>query len=316
MNNFDNNSISTSTNLHSMISIDSVLQDVFRIVQQNVDIMGIDDIRESASFAATHLYTYKFYETALCVVPVMNHKAVIPNYYSIESVWFNENLDKNLYTDNIIIKDVILNQDGVGQLTPKSIFSVKNTLNKFMWVPANLGHSVAGMMGIRDSFNKINSAISSSQVSDNPYLDSLQGEYKESNISDCCNVTFSVSNCILTLNKQEGYVAVIYKRLCRDEEGSLLIPNVPIVLEAIRAYVMWEISEAESFLHREGSESKAEKWLNRWEKLSTAASGKLMMPNLPEWVSTIKTNRMITNDTYDRHYDYNWGNESFNFGFY
>jgi hypothetical protein len=316
--NYQNNDIIATSSFasHSMISLDAVLKDVFRIIEQNGDVMSIDDIRESAAFAASHLYNYKFYELALCIRPLNNFKTAIPDYYSIESVWYNEGLnDTDVYTESVQVKDIILNEEGIGKLTPKDVYFVKKSFSRYSWKPATMGHTVSGMMGMRDRMHDLNSSITSStEYSENPYLRNVPGEFIKTNVQDCCNTTFSISDCILTLNKESGYVAIIYKRVTTDENGSPLIPNIPIVFEAIRAYVMWEIFERESFLHREGSDQKAMKWQDRWEKLSMNASGKLMMPSLPEWVSMISTTRMMTNDPFERHYDYFWGNEQFNFG--
>lgn len=281
--------ITSSHNTKNLVNIKSVLQDIYRIVEQRGDIFSEDDMIESASAAASHLFNYKFLETAICIKCVDNHKVVLDDYYDVWHVMYKDCLEGDELNDIIQTTKVELSEDGTGQVTYNDVYDVRRSLSHYSWNNMTLAHSIAGM------------------------VDACADDI---GFHDCCNYTYSVKGDVMSVSPKDGYVIVVYRRILRDEDGDLLIPNIANVNEAIRTYVLWEMHEKEFNMHREGSVSRVDRYFARWQEQSAAAMSELMMPSLPEYVSMVsETNRYSKiNDDPSRLHDYHYGGQEAYFG--
>ena len=119
----------------------------------------------------------------------------------------------------------------------------------------------------------------------------------------------------MTCSAREGYVLFIYHRTPRDVDGDLVIPNLPLVNEALKAYVLMEIHERQMNMHRQGSINLYDRYHSKWERLSAAAQGEMMKPSLPEWVSIVRDNGFFQDDAPERIYSDAPKNEFTDIGF-
>jgi len=121
--------------------------------------------------------------------------------------------------------------------------------------------------------------------------------------SSCGDYTYSIKGNKITFSQATGFAMVIYKRICTDDEGGILIPDHPLANEAIKAYVMMEYTEREAITHTQGSFRLYRHYLDKWERLSAAAGGELVKPSLPEYVEMAKLNKMFKGNNGSSIYD-------------
>lgn len=276
----------------SFVSIDRAISDVYRIVDADHCVMSEEDILESATAAADHLSNYKMMETAICLRAVNNFHAELPTYHSITGVLWRDELDDNDdLTQSIETTITTLAEEGVSQVTTQQVYTLKADAASRGWHVALPGHSIPTMMHI---------------------------DYPDISDGDCCRVTYSIdhsSERLLQMSKSSGCVIIIYTRQISDSKGKRLVPNVPSVMEAIKAYVIAEIQMKESLAHREGSISLLDRWDEKWVNWSRQAAGQLMMLTYPEWVSLIaEGTRLINNEDPYRLIDEHYGPEHLNLG--
>jgi hypothetical protein len=267
---------------YNLVSIDSVLKDIYRVVDPRTG-MSEDDLKESAAAAAHHLFNYKFIEWAMCMRTIENYNVVTPRYYEIKGVFYKRCLDNNESADFIQTANLSFTEDEQGQLTKQTVYNVKRHISSREWIPMANGHSLATMMSTCTDC---------------------------SGVAEACKYTYSVKGDTMSFSESEGYVMILYSRVLRDSEGNLLIPNIENVNEAIRAYVLMEVQMKDVIMHREGSLSIYDRFERRWQELSAIAQAELMMPSLPEWIDMIRdTNRLIKEDPIERLYDSHYGPE-------
>ena len=329
--NSENKSIAfNNMNTTGLIPLESVLQDIYRLVPQNGEGFTQDDMLESAASAAHHLYNYKFCEHAICVHEVINHKVTLPNYQEINAVLWRKCIDEGSSIGDIVeTVDLSFCDDEAVQLTAKQIYKSISYANGIGWCYMDNVHSLETLIHLLDDETDLDLG---SSTTDNAYAttttyDSSTGDVEDvtTTIRDRDNIggeagshryTYSVTGNLMTTSTNSGHVLIVYKRVLRDEDGCLLIPNIATVNEAIKAYVIMEMHIRDEIMHRQGSESKVDRWTNRWERLSAAAVNEMMMPDLPEWVNIVsETNRIAKhNDNPDRHYGYHYGGQDYYLG--
>lgn len=284
------NTNSNLSNTYKLLPIESVLNDVYRVFEStNPDIMGESDLLESASRAAHYLYNHKYYEEAICMTSFDNFRTTVPDYRKIKMVFWKDTMDKSEYDDMISVTETDLTTDP-NTVTAKATYDLKRSVSKYSWNLAYPKHNVSTMVHINTN-----------------------GEH---DIGSSCQITYSVKECVMTVSKKDGYLLIVYDRLLRNEEGSLLIPFLPEVSNAIEAHVMMEIQKRQLNAHRDGSMSLYRMYKDEWHFYSEKARAKLLMLDLPEWVSMInETDKLVQgNDPLVRHVNEHNGPEYMNLG--
>ena len=308
-----------SLNTIKMIKIESVLQDVYRLIDQNAGVTE-DDILESAASAMSHLYNYKLYERALCILPVNNHQALLPDYYEILHAYYKpcvdscdlSNLDDIINTVQIDISGItsphtsltgnitsVTDENGaiVGKLGQKTLFDVRKSATSGGWSNMALSHNIINQLAIL----RTDTAV-------------VQAE-DPTGAATYCDYTYSVHGSIVTCSARQGFILLAYVRTPRDQDGDLIIPALPLVNEAIKSYILMEMHERSMNMHEQGAIGLYDRYFNKWERLSAAAMGELMKPSWPEWVAIVKDNRYFTDDAPERIYEGSSMNESTNIGY-
>lgn len=261
---------------YQLIPVDAALLDIYRVVRsQSPDAMSEDDMKEAVYFAANQLYNHKYYENAMCIGALNNYKTVIPNYRKVLQVYWKPELNEGEMKDLITTTttDSRVQEEDEGYITYKYPFALSQSRVPRSWTFCYPKHGVGQMMNSMDG--------------------SMQG----------CHITYSLKQCILSLSKESGYVAVLYDRLLRNDEGELLMPVIPEFIDAIRSYVLMEISLRNVMQHTEGSIGLYDRFKDEWEKKQAEVRAKLMMLDLPEYISMINENNSLVagTDPYTRH---------------
>lgn len=351
--------MTSNKNTRQMIKLESILQDIYRILDSNSGITE-DDLMESAAAGMSHLYNYKLYERALYINTVDNFKMILPDFYEVEAVFFKEEMDSaeldevvesvqvDLSDEDINSSFSAINKDnfttiGTGRLSRKSVFQSAKAATNRGWIPMTLGHGITNLYNMKvmqaaivkceqeELMNTVicnTDATSTTSITDQimtttTVMNLTTGESSTGSVTtssnvnslkegcynkykhlcpSCHNHSYSVSNGTLTVSRPNGYVMVYYKRTPRDEDGDLIIPNHPLVNEALKAYVMMEFHERQTVFHMEGSFRLYQSYLEKWERLSAAASGELVKPSLDEHIEITNLNRMFKgNHAHDIH---------------
>ena len=280
-------------NTYKLIPVDSILQDVYRVFDSNSpDIMSESDLLESASKAAHQLYNHKYYEEAVCLAAINNYKIVLPDYRKIKAVFWKSEMTEQ---DNADIISTI-NVDKTKTESEEDIITGKPAYSTVM----------------ASSVNQWNLALPKHGISALVNMNLPQ----EHSMGPDCSVTYSVKGCVMTLSKDYGYVIVLYDRLLRDENGSMLLPFIPEVSDAIRAHVLMEMHMRNMNNHREGSIGLYRMFREEWIRHQADARAKLLMLDLPEWISMqYATDKLVQgNDSIERHVNEHIGPEHMNLG--
>ena len=281
----------SNTNTTKLIKLESVLSDVYRLIDPN---MGIDEdfLLESAADAFSHMVNYKLEEKVLCLRRVDNHLVTMPSVWSsVEAVLYtaDSTVCENTTTQVIDTTTTDLTQENTCVCKSRLFEALKApSLNNWMWL--HNGHSLQAMSDMCDLW-------------DVPPIGSK------------CDFTYSIEHGsnMMSISERTGWVIIIYKRGIYDEDGNALIPQIPLVNKAIRAHVLMEIYERRMMLDDQGSVGKFDRYFNMWERLSASAVGEMMIPDLPEWIEITKLNRYFKDDSPYRHFD-NTGYEHTNIG--
>lgn len=115
----------------------------------------------------------------------------------------------------------------------------------------------------------------------------------ETCIRKSCEYSYSIKGNVLTTSFDEGFVMVVYKRTPCDSEGDLVIPTVPLINEALKAYVLMEFHEKSMNMHEEGSVGLYDRYSRKWEVLAAAAVGSMLLPDEDEWVEISRMNTLF-----------------------
>jgi hypothetical protein len=278
-------------NSYKLIPIDSVLQDVYRVVDTNSpEVMSETDILESASKAAHQLYNHKYYEEAICLAAVNVHRVTLPDYRKIKAVFWKPDMTED-ETHEFIETLTVDKTTSENVITAKTAYSTKmspTTVNR--WTLAYPKHGISALMDM------------------NAHPDHKMGPN--------CNITYSIKGCVMTVSKEDGYVVVLYDRIVRDENGSMLVPFIPEVADAIRSHVLMEMHMRQMNSHRSGSINLYRIFKDEWTMQQAEVRAKLLMLDLPEWISMInETDKLVKgNDPLERHINEHNGPEYMNLG--
>ena len=277
-------------NTYKLVPIDSVLQDIYRVIDTSAtDSMSEDDILESASWAAHQIYNHKYFEDAICIAAYENHNLVLPDYRKIAGVFWRPEMSDDEFEETIGTMIVDMGESPY-MVTSRNVYTTNAVPFIDAWNMAYPKHSVSTLV----------------HMNANDQL-SMGGN---------CSITYSVKECVLTMSKEKGFALVLYDRLLRNDEGQLLVPFIPQVPDAIRSFVLMEMHLRQLNSHRDGSAGLYRLFKDEWEVKQAEIRAKLMMLDLPEWISmNEETNKLIQGgDPYERHMMHNNPGESIYLG--
>lgn len=262
-----------------MIPLESVLKDVYLLMRES-DVKE-DLVMEFAIRGMEHMAVYKTYETAVCYLEVHNCQAQYPHgMYGIEAVLYRKDFDQ--FSEELVKTTTVkLETDDTGFLIDKDIdckvTNFRHIFNK---------KSASGWAYLPLS----NSVFDKSVVCDTDAQPARFGGCKDWYIPDSSNNRFITSF-------DEGWLCVGYHRFPQDDKGRFIIPDHPLYGEALESYVLCKLFQRLWHMSHQGAQSKYTHYLNKWQELSIAAEGELMMPSLPDYVNLDKQNKFFRDDS-------------------
>ena len=262
-----------------LIPLESVLKDTYMMLK-DTDI-NEDIIMEFAIRGMEHMAVYQTYEKAVCVLRVENSQAPYPTgMYGVEGVMYklhvNPQDEEFFATSNT---NVDLSYDKT-----YSEFVLNNKCVEWKIIDFRMHRfSTCGWQYLSVSNNTFDRSV----LCDTSL--NLHASCGQWFIPDNTNNRFITSF-------DEGFIAVAYYRFPQNEKGQFLIPDHPLYNEALDAYVLCKVSERHWHMSIQGGESKYKHYLAKWEELSAAATGELMMPSLPDYINMDKQNKFFKDD--------------------
>lgn len=263
-----------STNVTKLVKLQSVLLDVFRIVDVN-DGITVDDVIEAAAEGWTRLYNYKIYEDKIVLKPVNNYKAEMPNdWQRIHSVQYKKHLTEDEITNLLeYIETVTVNNEDKDVIEKKQVAYSKMSKSIVEWEYMKVGHN----------------NITLSRMSEGSPNLSCTSCLKSFTVQDGCTIT--TSEC-------DGYVLITYQRAPRDSDGDFLIPNLAKVNAALKSFCLMSINEKLWHMGEQGAEGKFKYYARDWAWRRAAAIGDMKRLNLAEYYSVVTMNKYFHNDPY------------------
>lgn len=117
-------------------------------------------------------------------------------------------------------------------------------------------------------------------------------------------VTYFFKPGYLCLNKEDGFIKLIYQRYSRDANGRILIPNLISYIEAVYWYIVmkisypkWRVGQLRDQVYYDSKRS--------WRFFRNKAYGEMMMPSLDDLSHNIKNtwNKLVPDMT-SEHYNF------------
>lgn len=108
------------------------------------------------------------------------------------------------------------------------------------------------------------------------------------------NIYYSIKPKYIVLNVKDGYIKVTYKRLFKDVDGMIMVPDLMSYLEAIYWYIdmkitypLWRIGKIRDSVYLNSK--------NSWNFFKNKAYGEMMMPTYDQYANGVKNayNRII-----------------------
>lgn len=277
-----------------LVPLDSVLKDVYLLM--NEDAVSEDLVMEFAIRGMEHLTVNQTFERAVCILPVVNNQASYPGgMYGIHAVLGNiiptEDMTRYVVTSNTRL------EVNVDESSFELIEDVdKTVIYKLLdFRSVNFAHSGWRYLALS------NSAWDRSILCTSFDLGTRCEHWF---IPDNTNNRF-------ILSFDYGYIAVAYYRFPQNEKGQFLIPDNPLVHEALESYVLSKIYQRLWHTSTQGAQTKYQHYLEKWQQLAAAATGELMMLSLPDYINLNKNNSFFKDYAPTRAYG-GWGHEKTN----
>lgn len=279
-----------------LIPLESVLKDIYLLI--NDEQITEDLVMEFAIRGMEHLAVNGTYEKAVCVIPVINSQASYPN---------------GLYGINSVLGNILPNQDMTKYIATSTTSVSVNEVDKTFEVVQEAEKLVLYKILDFHSLNLTQSGWQYLSLSDNAWDRSRICD-TSANLSSTCGHWFipDNTNSRFIVSFDYGHIAVSYFRFPQDNNGKFLIPDHPLVAEALESYVFSKIYQRMWHNSNQGAQQKYYHYLEKWQQLAAAATGELRMLSLPEYINLSKSNTFFKDYSPTRAYG-GWGNERTNF---
>ena len=279
----------------AFVPLKSVLKDIYMLLREHE--ISEDIVMEFAIRGMEQLMVYRMFEKAVCFLRVENNQADYPHgVYGVEGVLY--------------------------KLADKASNEMQVILTADLYIPSNVENELITEATNRSSikitdFRQINILNDKGwrhlPVSNNTFDRSILCH--PDRVGASCGDWFipDNSNNRFITSFTDGYLAVAYYRFPQNEKGEFLIPDVPEVAEAIKAYVLMIVFQRLWHGSKQGADQKYRHYLEQWQQLAAAAVGKMMMLSLPEYINLDKQNKFFRDDAPEKIYG-GFGKENVNFG--
>lgn len=279
-----------------LIPLNSVLKDIYLLIGE--DSITEDLVMEFAIRGMEHMTVAQTYEKAVCVIPIVNSQGSYPRgMYGIHSVLGNihPSDDQTKYLATSTTTMTVDTVDKTFEIIEEADTSVLYKLLDFK----SLDLMQRGWMYLSLS----NSAWDRSILC----ADSV-------NLQTCCDHWFIPDNTNnrFIVSFDYGYIAVAYYRFPQNDKGEFLIPDNPLFLDALESFVFSKIYQRMWHASEQGAQQKYYHYLEKWQQLSAAAKGEMMMLSLPAYINLDKDNTFFKDYGPTKIYG-GWGHEKTNF---
>jgi hypothetical protein len=277
-----------------MISLNSVLKDVYLLMRES-DI-NEDLVMEFAIRAMEHMVVYHTYEKAVCILRVDNCQAPYPRgTYGIEAVLYKQEVaqaDIDIVTTATVNVEV---DDFTNHLTSRSVdCKVANFRHVIM------GAGSGGWQYLPLSNFTFDRGILCESIQSQPSNCTVEGT-----VLDTLSVKSGCSNYFIPDNANSrfitsfdsGWIMVAYYRFPQNNKGEFVVPDHPLYNEALESYILSKLYQRKWHMSEQGADSKYKHYLSKWQELSAAATGELMMLSLPDYVNLDKQNKFFKDDS-------------------
>lgn len=277
-----------------MIPLNSVLKDVYLLVRES-DI-NEDLIMEFAIRGMEHMVVYHTYEKAVCILRVDNCQAQYPRgTYGIEGVLYKQEItphDVELVTTASVNIEV---DDTTNNLIDKTIDCKVANFRQVIFSSGTTGWSYLPVSNFTFDRGILCESIQSSSS-----CCSIEGTMIEgSNVRSSCSHYFipDNANSRFITSFDSGWIMVAYYRFPQNDKGEFVVPDHPLYNEALESYVLSKLYQRKWHMSEQGADSKYKHYLAKWQELSAAATGELMMLSLPDYVNLDKQNKFFRDDS-------------------
>lgn len=279
-----------------LIPISSVLKDVYLLLSD--DSISEDLIMEFAIRGMEHLAVNQTYERAVCVLPIVNNQAPYPH---------------GMYGVHAVLGNVMPNQDTTKYLVTSATSMVVNEVDKTFEIVQEADSTVLYKLLDFKSVNFTQSGWKYLELSSNAWDRSIICP-TSANLSSRCADWFLPDNTNnrFVVSFDYGHIAVAYYRFPQNEKGEFLIPDHPLVNEALESFVLSKVYQRSWHNSNQGAQQKYYHYLEKWQQLAAAATGELQMLSLPDYINLDKDNSFFKDYGPTRAYG-GWGHERTNF---
>jgi len=279
-----------------LIPITSVLKDIYLLTNESS--VTEDLVMEFAIRGMEHLAVNQTYERAVCVLPVVNSQASYPKgMYGIHSVLGNSDPSDDT------VKYLVTSTTSLAVTEDDLTFEIVDDPD---------GSTLYKLIDFK-SINFAQSGWKYLSLSNSPWDKSIVCA-DSVNLSSCCDDWFLPDNANnrFILSFDYGHIAVSYFRFPQDDKGNFLIPDHPLVAEALESYVFSKIYQRMWHSSQQGAQQKYYHYLEKWQQLAAAATGELRMLSLPGYVNLTKDNTFFKDYAATKMYG-GWGRQRTNF---
>lgn len=263
-------------NTSNWVSIKSALSDFFIMADDSV--LPESDLLELASIALQEITTFKIFEYALCFADVCNYKATIPrDYSSIEFVMYRK--DSSATEELTYIKTLTTKCENCVTYESGSV-----TLTKFAFTDyISCQSCTQGWKFLPISWTPLDRYKSKFYLC----------EYSPS-LLRTCNDSFSPNpDGTITTTFEEGKVLYAYRKYPRDENGDFLIPDIPEIKRAIKAYLFMSYWQKLSFKDDQGAHGKYKDYAREWELAAANARGRQILSDANGYIKMAKDSKLM-----------------------
>lgn len=279
-----------------MVPLESVLKDVYFLVRES-DISE-DFVMEFAIRGMEHMAVYHTYEKAVCILRVENNQAPYPHgTYGIEGV---------LYKKDIALPDTELVLTATTDIEvsegPSSTLSLDN--KSVSCKVANYRHIISGAANIGWQYlplsnNTFDRGVICDSIKTNPSNCTIENTPIDDYCLSSCSDYYIPDNANhrFITSFDEGWIMVAYYRFPQNDKGQFMVPDHPLYNEALETYVLHKLYQRMWHLSKQGAQNKYQHYLQKWQELSAAATGELMMLSLPDYINLDKQNKFFRDDS-------------------
>jgi hypothetical protein len=280
----------------SLVPLKSVLKDIYFLVSE--DSITEDLVMEFAIRGMEFLAVAQTYERAVCIIPIVNNQGPYP---------------RGMYGIHSVLGNVTPSTDTTRWIATSNMSMVVDTVDKTFEVVQEATTSVLYKLQNFNSLTFRDDGWFYLSLSSNAFDKSIVCP-DSVNLSTKCHHWFipdNANNRFIT-SFDYGYIGVAYYRFPQDDKGEFLVPDHPLVAEALESYVLSKIYQRLWHSSTQGAQQKYYHYLEKWQQLSAAATGELAMLSLPAYVGMTRDNTFFKDYNPTKIYG-GWGRERTNF---